>query len=133
VNTDSIVLWIARLHNEYPTVGLLLVLMALDVVTGLFAASIAKQLNSQFSWNGMCKKVQMVLAVGMGTALEPYAGDIPLGKVIAVFYSFTETISIVENFKRSGIPIPRILQTVLDRFQSVADPEPRPQPSTEKK
>ena len=133
MNPDFIVTWIARLHNEYPTVGLLLILMALDVLTGLFAASIEKKLNSRFSWDGMCKKVQMVLAVGMGTALEPYAGDIPLGKVIAVFYSFTETISIVENFKRSGIPIPKVLQTVLDRFQAVADPESRTQTSTEKK
>lgn len=126
MNSDSIVTWIAQLHAQYPTVGLLLILMMLDVLTGLFAGGIEKKLNSRFSWEGMCKKVQMILAVGMGVALEPYAEDMPLGKVIAVFYSFTETISIVENLKRSGIPIPKALQSFLDRFRAEADHDTKP-------
>lgn len=126
MNTDSIVTWIAGLHNQYPTVGLLLILMALDVLTGLFAGAIERKLNSHISWTGMCKKVLMVLAVGMGNTLEPYAGDIPLGKVIAVFYSFTEAISVIENLKRGGVPVPAALQSVVDRFGPSERPVAKP-------
>lgn len=126
VSTDSIVTWIAGLHNQYPTVGLLLILMMLDVLTGLFAGAIERKLNSRVSWNGMCKKVLMILAVGMGNALEPYASDIPLGKVIAVFYSFTEGISVIENLKRGGVPVPAVLQSVIARFGTGEAPPTKP-------
>lgn len=123
MNTDSIVTWIAGFHNQYPTIGLLLILMMLDVITGLLAGAIEKKLNSRVSWVGMCKKVLMILAVGMGNALEPYAGDLPLGKVIAVFYTFTEGISVIENLKRGGVPVPAPLQNVVDRFGPSNKPE----------
>jgi len=111
------------LQDKYPTVGLLLVLMMLDVLTGLFAGAIERKLNSRVSWTGMCKKVLMILAVGMGNALEPYASDVPLGKVIAVFYSFTEGISVIENLKRGGVPVPAILRGAIERFGTDASPQ----------
>ena len=123
VNTDSIVTWISMLQDKYPTVGLLLVLMMLDVLTGLFAGAIERKLNSRVSWTGMCKKVLMILAVGMGNALVPYASDVPLGKVIAVFYSFTEGISVIENLKRGGVPVPAILRSAIARFGTDVSPQ----------
>lgn len=124
--SDSIIIWLTWFHNQYPFIGLLMVLMMLDVLTGLFAAFIAKTLNSSVSWSGMCKKVVMILAVGMGAALEPYSGSIPLGKLIAVFYTFHEGLSVMENMSRAGVPIPSQLRDALEKYGTSGPKPPTP-------
>jgi len=118
ITPDAIVQWLASFHSQYPFVGLLLLMMMLDVITGLLAAFIAKTLSSTTSWNGMGRKVIMLMAVGMGTALEPYSASIPLGRLIAVFYTVTEGLSILENMARSGVPIPQQLREALEKLGS---------------
>lgn len=113
MSSDSIVKFLAWFHSEYQTVGVLLILMGADVITGIFAGAIKGQLSSRVSWIGMCKKVIMLMAVGLGNVMEPYASGLPLGKLCAVFYSFTEGISIVENMGRAGVPIPGPLRDAL--------------------
>ena len=121
---DSIVVWLTWFHGQYPFVGLLLVMMMLDVFTGLIAAFIERTLSSTTSWVGMGRKVIMLMAVGMGTALEPYSGQIPMGRLIAVFYTFTEGLSIVENMARSGVPIPQQLREALAKIGSPGQSPP---------
>lgn len=118
VTPDSIVMWLSWFHNQYPFIGILLIMMMIDVITGVIAAFIGKNLNSSTSWNGMGRKVIMLMAVGMGTALEPYSGSLPLGRLIAVFYTFTEGISIMENMARSGVPVPAQLRDALEKYGS---------------
>lgn len=124
VSADPIVQWLAWFHSQYPFVGLLLLMMMIDVGTGLFAAFAEKTLSSSTSWIGMCKKVIMLMAVGMGTAIEPYSGGLPLGRLVAMFYTFTEGLSILENMARCGVPIPNQLREVLEKLGSNQKPPP---------
>ncbi len=115
---DFIVAWLAWGHNQYPFIGQLLLVMMLDVITGLIAAFITKTLSSSVGYNGVGRKVIMLMAVAMGVILEPFANGIPLGKLVAVFYTLTEGLSILENMSRSGVPIPAVLADALEKIRS---------------
>ena len=113
VQGDNIVLWLKWFHQAFPWVGTLCLLMMIDIISGTIASYIHKTISSSASWVGMNKKALMLLAVATGSILEPFAGDVPLGKMVAVFYSITEGWSILENLGRAGVPIPEaLLETV---------------------
>lgn len=117
-HTDFIVQWLSWGHNQYPFVGQLLLVMMLDVVTGLIAAFITKTLSSSTGYTGVGRKVIMLMAVAMGVILEPFTNGIPLGKLVAVFYTLTEGLSVVENMARSGVPIPTVLAETLEKLRT---------------
>jgi toxin secretion/phage lysis holin len=96
-----------------PVVITLLGLMALDVVSGIFAAFISKEINSNASFIGVAKKVQMLFFVGAGLAFENIYPSPPWGQIIAVLFIITELISITENMDKSGVPIPNKLRGAL--------------------
>ena len=116
VEPDWIMKGLAWFHRQFPFVGILAFMMMADVISGLIAARIERTLSSATSWKGMGKKVLMMLAVAVGTILEPFTGDMPWGKLVAVFYTVTEGLSILENLKRSGVPIPQALADAFEAY-----------------
>lgn len=114
---DYIVQWLIWVHRQYPFVGTLCWVMLIDVITGLVAGSRECGLSSQVSWFGMGKKVLMLLAVALGLILEPHSG-MPLGQLIAVFYTVTEGISVIENLDRAGVPVPQQLREALEQYRT---------------
>lgn len=115
---DSIVTWLYEFHNSYPFVGILMALMAADVLIGLCAAGIAQKISSTVSQVGMLRKAVILLLVGVGAVLEPYANGLPLSKMIAVGFSVTELISILENTHRCGLPVPKPLVDMLAKLRN---------------
>jgi len=115
---DSIVARLLSFHEQFPLVGILILIMALDVAIGLLAAFITRTVSSTISHRGMVRKVIMLLLVGVGAVLEPYAGGIPLSKMVAMAFLVTEGISIIENAARAGVPIPKPLYDVLQKLTS---------------
>ena len=115
---DSIVQWMLTIHQSYPIVGILLLVMGLDILIGLCAAFITKTISSTVSQKGMTRKVVMLLLVGFGLVLEPYAGGLPLAKLIAMCFLVTEGISIVENSARAGVPVPQVLVDTLHKLRN---------------
>lgn len=101
-----------------PLLGSLLMLMALDIATGFVAAFIESKLNSSVCWAGMAKKVGILLMVAFAAVLEPGTGGIPVVKMVCGLYCITESLSIIENAARSGIPIPQQLVDALQKLQS---------------
>ena len=111
---DSIVQWLAAMHNGYPLVGTLLVLMAIDVIVGFTAAAITKTISSTVCARGMMKKVIIMMLVAMCAAIEPYSQGMPLSKLASMAFIVFECTSIVENAARAGLPIPKpILDTLV--------------------
>ena len=110
---EQLVAWIAQRQDIGPFLLALLFLQVVDIVTGVIAAWIEGKISSAASWVGMGKKVLVILAISMGAVLEPFVG-LPLGKVVASYYLFTEAISITENLKRAGVPIPKALRDALE-------------------
>lgn len=115
---DSVVEWLLGFHQQYPIVGILMILMGLDILIGLCAAIITKSVSSTISQRGMTRKVIMLLLVGVGAVFDPYAGGIPLSKMVAMCFLVTEGISILENSARAGVPIPQPLYDVLQKLKN---------------
>lgn len=114
---DFIVQWLHTFHNSYPFVGQLFLIMLLDVVSGILAACMAKNVSSTTCWGGMIRKAIMLIIVGLGVILEPYAQDVPLGKMIALCFTVVEGLSILENAARAGVPIPLVITDTLDKLK----------------
>jgi len=100
----------------------LLVFIGIDIATGILRAIYQKQLNSKVSWQGMCKKVTIILLVGMGWIIDLYvvkSGGI-IRTAIIFFYIANEGISILENVAEMGMPIPKKVKDVLEQIRKKA-------------
>jgi toxin secretion/phage lysis holin len=106
-----------HLLQGMPLVSTLLLLMVIDVISGLATSFITKTVSSAVSWRGMSKKVIMLLVVGLAAVLEPFAQGIPLAKLVSLFYIATEALSIMENAALAGVPLPSVLTDALVKIK----------------
>ena len=68
----------------------LIIFMALDYVTGLMCAVINKQLSSAVGFRGICKKVLILMLVGLANVVDMHVvgtGSALRGAVIAFYLS----------------------------------------------
>lgn len=110
---DFIVLWIAWVHKNFPVVGTLLLMIMLDIILGVIVACMTKKLSSSVSHRGMLRKAVKILLVAVGAVLQPYSNGMPLSDLIAMFFIFTEGVSIIENAAIAGVPVPPALLEIL--------------------
>lgn len=90
-----------------PIMQILLMLMALDIISGIFVAIVTCQLSSDSSFRGIAKKALILcLVTGLTLASRFVGTDIDVGSALAGAYIIHELISIVENCSRAGIPLP---------------------------
>lgn len=108
--------------NAQSLVIVLIVLMFIDVVMGVLCAFSTKTLSSSASRKGMTKKVATLLVVAMAAAIDPFATNIPLAMLVAIFYLVTEALSIVENAGRLGLPVPKVLLETLSKLKADTAP-----------
>ncbi len=93
----------------------LLVFMALDYITGVMCAVADKKLSSAVGFKGICKKVLILMLVGVANIVDTHVignGSALRGAVIA-FYLSNEGLSLLENAAYIGLPIPEKLKAVL--------------------
>lgn len=96
----------------------LIVLMALDYVTGVMCAVIDKKLSSAVGFKGICKKVLILMLVGVANVVDQHvvgSGAVLRGAVIA-FYLSNEGLSLLENAAHVGLPIPDKLKDILSQL-----------------
>jgi len=97
----------------------LLVLMALDIASGLIAGYITRSLSSDVSWRGMAKKSLVLLLIAACEILQrTWNLGLPLASAVVGFYIVHEMISIVENTARAGLPMPRALTSALRKLRA---------------
>lgn len=124
-NNDVQVHWLTQIImdyiNQFPWIGVLVLLMILDIITGVIAAAINKTVSSEFSSRGILKKVQMIVLVGVGLIFEIVHPELPWGKLIAMLFIANEMISITENAGRAGLPLPKQLLDVLAKSKEHHD------------
>ena len=93
----------------------LIVFMVLDYITGLMCAVIDKKLSSAVGFKGICKKVLILMLVGVAHIVDLHVvgtGDALRGAVIC-FYLSNEGLSLLENAAHIGLPVPDKLKDVL--------------------
>ena len=101
----------------------LLIFMALDYITGLMCAIADKKLSSAVGFRGICKKVLILMLVGVAHIVDLHVvvtGDAQRSAVVC-FYLSNESVSMLENAAHLGLPIPEKLKSVLAQLHGRED------------
>ena len=105
----------------------LVVFMVVDYITGVMCAVSDKKLSSSVGFKGICRKVLILMLVGIANLLDVQVigtGAVLRTAVIS-FYLSNEGVSLLENAAHLGLPIPEKLKAILaqlhDRAESDGD------------
>ena len=102
-------------------VRVLLIMIGIDMASGLVRAFGEKKLNSDASRKGAAKKAMMLLitwaahVAGTHFAADHMGVSLPIGAAVALFYVVQEAISITENAVGLGLPVPTFLTKALEK------------------
>ena len=111
-------------------VQLLLILMLIDIASGILGAAQRGELSSQCSFAGMTKKAMTLLIVAACGAIECYVpesiGQVPLQAAVAGFYCAGEVLSILENAVEAGLPVPQVIRDALAKLSPEEQPKAPP-------
>ena len=109
----------------------LIVLMALDYISGVMCAIEDKKLSSAIGFKGICKKVLILMLVGVANILDVNVvgtGAVLRGAVIC-FYLSNEGLSLLENAAYLGLPIPEKLKEILAQLHDRSKKEGEDKPA----
>ena len=105
----------------------LVVFMVADYITGVMCAVSDKKLSSAVGFKGICRKVLILMLVGIANLLdvEVIGTGAVLRTAVIFFYLSNEGVSLLENAAHLGLPIPEKLKAILaqlhDRAESDGD------------
>ena len=103
----------------------LVVFMVLDYITGIMCAIADKQLSSEVGFRGICKKVLILMLVGVANIVDIHVvgtGSALRGAVVC-FYLSNEGLSLLENAAHLGLPVPEKLKEILAQLHNREDKE----------
>lgn len=97
----------------------LLIFVIIDYITGLIAAIINNEINSEVGYKGLLKKIGIFCAVAIANVVDVYVldGTPILRTATCCFYIANDGISIIENLSRSGVPFPKILKEKFEQLR----------------
>ena len=98
----------------------LVVFMALDYVTGVMCAISDKALSSAVGFRGICRKVLILLLVGVAHIVDAHVvgtGE-ALRTAVVCFYLSNEGVSMLENAAHLGLPVPEKLKAILEQLHN---------------
>ncbi len=102
-------------------ISTLVVLAAVDYVTGVLAAVVRREVSAAVGWGGLIKKALMLILVAtVHWVSRPLGLPIDLGAALALAFGLNELFSLVENCHRAGVPIPGVLVRALAAARRVA-------------
>ena len=121
---------IASLFGGWDTgLMLLILLMAVDYITGLMVAGVfhaSKKtagggLESLVGWKGLCKKGMVLVIVLVAQCVDQLIGTSVARDAVVIGYAINEVISITENAGLMGVPVPEKLSQVIEVLQGKED------------
>lgn len=98
----------------------LILFMLADYLTGVMCAIADGKVSSSVGFRGICRKVIILVLVGIVHALDVHViteGSI-LRTAVIFFYLSNEGISLLENAAHLGLPIPEKLKDVLEQLHN---------------
>ena len=103
----------------------LLVFVALDYVTGVMCAISDHRLSSSVGFRGICRKMLILMLVGIGHVLDVHVVGTgsALRTAVICFYLSNEGISLLENASHLGLPVPDRLKTILQQIHGRSEKE----------
>lgn len=121
---------IASLFGGWDTgLMLLILLMAVDYITGLMVAGVfhaSKKtagggLESLVGWKGLCKKGMVLVIVLVAQCVDQLIGSNVARDAVVIGYAINEIISITENAGLMGVPVPEKLSQAIEVLQGKED------------
>ena len=123
-----------------PLVWILIAVMTMDFITGLICAAMGKSkktengyIASHAAFEGLMKKVLIIFVVLLAAALDfavSKSAGIEFSAVMGatcLWFVASEGFSILENVASMGVPVPRILLSLLEIMKSKGEaPEETP-------
>ena len=99
----------------------LVVFMVVDYITGVMCAVSDKKLSSAVGFKGICRKVLILMLVGIANLLdvEVIGTGAVLRTAVIFFYLSNEGVSMLENAAHLGLPIPDKLKDVLAQLNEM--------------
>lgn len=106
-----------------------LVLMGVDYITGLGAASVRHELDSKIGWKGILKKACMLLILSVAHILDVYvlgvaqldSSHAAIMTLVEFLYIGNEGLSILENAGKLGVTLPEPLYKVLVQLKDLGN------------
>ena len=100
----------------------LLIFMIIDYITGISVAVFWRRsgktkrglLKSEAGWRGLCKKGMILGFVLIGNRLDILLDTNYVMNTICIGYAMNELISIMENAGLMGIPLPAVVQGIIE-------------------
>ena len=101
----------------------LVVFMVVDYVTGVMCAINDKKLSSSVGFRGICRKVLILMLVGIANILDVtvIGTGAVLRTAVIFFYLSNEGVSLLENAGHLGLPIPEKLKEILAQLHDRAE------------
>ena len=101
----------------------LIIFMVLDYITGLMCAVSDKKLSSAVGFKGICKKVLILMLVGVANVVDIHivGTGAALRSAVICFYLSNEGLSLLENAAHIGLPIPDKMKDVLAQLHGRED------------
>lgn len=107
----------------------LLILMAIDYVTGVLVAAVWHKsgktdsggVSSTAGAKGLLRKGVTLLMVLLGATLDRVLGIDYVRTAVCLFYIANEGISILENTAIMGVPYPKFVENMLDAMKKEND------------
>lgn len=93
--------------------------VVVDYITGVITAITNKKWNKDIGLRGIAKKLLIFIIVCLGIILDIKVlqrGSI-LQTSFSMFYISTELISIIENYDKMGLPIPKKLKNFIEEIR----------------
>lgn len=101
---------------------MLLIIMAIDYLTGICKAIVNKKLNSIVGVKGIIKKVGYLLIVALAVLIDKIMGDAGAIRILVIyFFIANEGISILENWGQMGLPLPNKLKQFFEQLKNEGD------------
>ena len=98
---------------------MLLIIMAIDYITGVLKGIYKKEIDSSFGIKGIIKKIGYLLIVILATLFDYLINDnsMAIRTLVIYFFISNEAISILENWGAIGLPLPKKLYDVFDKLK----------------
>ena len=106
-------------------IKVLLTMIIIDYITGVMCAIAEKKLSSEIGFKGICKKILIIILVGVANALDVYIIGVGsmLRTAVIFFYTSNEGVSIVENAANLGLPVPQKIKDALKQLHDKSEGE----------
>ena len=113
------------LFGDVKFLHLLLLLMALDIITGLFKAWKNQNLWSRKSLFGYARKILVLVVIILANVVDQILGlNGTVAYATVLFYMANEGLSIMENLVQVGLPFPDSLAKKLKSIDTSGDTFP---------